>query len=460
MNKRGSTLIIVIVFTGILLLGLGAIISLLISEQRIVQRRVASEQAFQVAESGVNYYRWVLAHNPDDYTGADDDYYNNSGELIGHYTVVVDEPESGSSVITITSTGYTYDYPNTQRIIRVRYGNPSYAEFAFLTNSNVWFGDTEEVNGRLHSNGGIRMDGTVDSLTTTIRETYICGPEHGCADEEQPGVWGAGEDPALWDFPIADAVDFDIITLDLEEMNTAATEAGILLENSGTYGYHLVFQNDGTFDVYTVTSLGNNVWGHDGTNWVYESNTINTESAVSEYQNVAIPDNGIIFVEDQTWVSGEINGRVTVAAANLPEGSGTNYDIIIHDDIEYYPDRNSDNVLGLIAQEDILVPLYSPTDLTIDAALIAQNGHVFRYYYYPPYYPSDTIKTNIETYGTIITNTLWTWSWVNGEGDILSGYENTNTVYDPNLLYSPPPFFPTRDDFEFISWEEISPNEE
>lgn len=458
-KPSGSSLIIVIVFSAIVIMSIGAIISLIISQQRSIGYAIASERAFQIAEAGINRYRWFLAHDPEDFSGLDADYFDPVQGLIGHYTVEVTPPDPGSSIVTMTSTGWTYAYPNQKRILRTLYGQPSYAEFAFLTNSNVWFGPTESVHGRLHSNGGIRMDGIVDSIATSIKETYICGPEHDCADEEKPGIWGTGQDPQLWDFPVTDGVDFDVITLDLETMQTEADASSTLLAPSTGFGYHIIFQSDGTFDVNTVTALRSPVWGHDGTNWTYESNSIQTETPLTGFQNVPIPVSGIIFSEDQTWVSGQVNGRVTVAAASIPEGSGPNRDIIIHDDITYYPDRTSGSALGLIAQQDILVPLYSPDNLTIDAALMAQNGHVFRYYYYPAYYPADTIKSYMETYGTIITNTVWTWSWVNSSSQIVSGYQITNTNYDPNLYYTPPPFFPTKDEYVFISWEEVLPNE-
>lgn len=457
--RTGSTLIMIIVFGALFLMSMTALLSLFIIEHRVVQNSVASERAFQIAEAGLNQYRWILAHNPTDYDGFESDYKDSAGNTIGHYTVEITPPIAGSSIITITSTGWTFEAPTTERVLRAQYGKPSYAEFAFLANSNVWFGEDEEVKGRLHSNGGIRMDGVGDSLTTTIKETYICGPEHGCNNEEKPGIWGTGEDPLLWDFPIADSVDFDVITIDLETMQDAAASDGVLLGPSNNYGYHILFNNDGTFTVYDVTALKNPVWGYNGIEWTYESNDIKSKKVLSGYSNVPIPANGMIFVEDQTWVSGEVNGRVTVAAAKLPEGSGETQDIIINGNIEYYPDRTSGSVLGLIAQEDILVPLYSPTNLEVDAALMAQYGHVYRYYYYPSYYPSDTIKDYIETYGTIITNTTWTWTWVDGNNEVISGYEKTETLYDPNLMYAPPPFFPTRDEYTFISWEEISPNQ-
>lgn len=456
-KQPGYILVSLIIFGGITIMVMGAIISLLIVQHRAIQRSVGSEQALQVAEAGANYYRWLLAHDPDNYDGVEQDYYNQNGDRIGHYSITVTPPSNGSTTITITSTGWTDEYPDLQRTLRVRYGKPSYAEYAFLTNSNVWFGDTEAVHGRLHSNGGIRMDGSVDSLATSIKETYICGSEHGCADEEKPGIWGTGQDPALWSFPISDAIDFDAITLDFDAMETAAAEAGVLLDNVGGKGVHLVFNSDGTFTAYKVTKLEDNVWGYDGTDWTYESNDIKTEKTITGYVNHALPSNGIIFVDDQTWVSGQVNGQVTVAAAHLPAGDGITRDIIIDDDISYYPDRASGSVLGLMAQQDILVPLYSPDDLVIDAAMLAQAGHVFRYYYYPSYYPDDTIKSNLETYGTVITNTVWTWSWVDSSGTILSGYQTTSTNYDPNLYYAPPPYFPTQDDYTFISWEEVNP---
>lgn len=456
MTKRGDIVLTLIILGGIIILSSGAVVSLLISEHRKVDRSVAYEETLQIAEAGANYYRWVLSHDPTNYTGASQDYRNTSGDIIGHYSITVLPPSNGSTVVTITSTGWTTQYPLVKRTIQVRYGKPSYTQYAFLTNSNVWFGDTEAVHGRLHSNGGIRMDGVVDSIATSIKATYICGPEHGCNNEEKPGIWGTGQDPALWDFPVADALDFDSVTLDFQTMHDSASSGGIVISHSNDKGYHLVFNSNGTFSVYKVTKLQNPVWGYNGTDWTYESDDIKNETAVSQYQNHALPGNGIIFVEDNTWVTGQVNGRVTIAAAYLPEGTGTMYNIYIPDSITYYPDRTSGSVLGLIAQNDILVPLYSQTDLVIDAALLAQSGHDFRDYYYPPYYPADTVKNSIETYGTIITNTVWTWSWVDGSNTVVSGYRNSSTNYDPNLFLSPPPYFPTQDYYSFISWEEIS----
>lgn len=453
--KRGSNTILAIVFGTITIMTVGALISLLIVQQRTVRNNVAKEQALQIAEAGLNRYRWILAHDPDNYDGLDQDYTSSTGDTLGHYTVTVTPPIPGSTIVTLVAEGWSSRYPTVQRSIQARYGQRSYAEYAVLTDANVWFGPEEEVHGTLHSNGGIRMDGSVDSRSTTIKETYICGVEHGCDDEEKPGIWGDGGDAQYWDFPTADGVDFDAVTLDLQAMYDIASISGVLLPDSGQYGYHIVFNSDATYSVYTVTKLKNAAFGSDGKSWRYFSYDIKTETPLSGYQNQPMPSSGVIFVEDDTWVTGDVNGRVTVAAAKLPAPGDETIDIIISDSISYYPDRTSGSALGLVAQHDVVVPLEVPDDLYIDGALLAQTGQVYRVYYHPNSNSTHAVKNYIETYGTIITNGIWTWSWVNASGNVTSGYEQTNSIHDPDLVYAPPPYFPTQDEFTFLSWEEL-----
>ncbi|MFH0818700.1 MAG: hypothetical protein V1898_01765 [Patescibacteria group bacterium] len=503
-NHQGSILIAVMVFGVVFIISFSAIASLVITGHRLIQQKTAREKAFQIAEAGLNYYRWQLAHNLEDFDGVSNvPYYDPSGDLIGYYSVTAEpieyvatgstvtlchKPETAAertltvaddalpahlahgdyegecggdasinfSTIAITATGWTPEYPNSIRIVKALYGRPSLAKYAYVSNSNIWFGSSENITGTVHANGGIRMDGTCNSLITSTQETYICGSEHGCSDEEKPGIWGSSSRSDLWDFPIANGVDFDAITVDLENIKTLATAEGVYLPPSGAYGYLITFSDSGSIDVRKVTKLQSAVLGHNGTDWVTEAHSYKNTSNVGTYE---IPDNGLIFVEDDVWVEGVVDGRATLAAARLPDGSYTDASIFIQNNIEYDL-RDGSSVLGLIAQKDILIPLYAPNELIIDAALLAQKGHVFRYYYPSSMY-SQAIRSSIETYGTIITNTVWTFSWVSSaDGPVISGYQNTSSVYDPYLLYGPPPSFPSGDEYEFISWEEILPNEE
>lgn len=468
MQNKGSITMWVLIFGTVFLIMLGGILGYLVFQIKQNQRVMAQNEALHVAEAGINYARWHLAHAPEDFGFSDIyDYKDPEGTVIGKYQLEIIEPTGCDSGVKIKSTGWKLDFEDFKREIKVRYAKPSLAKYAFLTNSNVWFGEEEELKGPFHSNGGIRMDGQQNSLSTSARETYICGSEHGCSSLncqdpctwtvqgcECPGIWGEGEgkDLGLWKFPVSN-VDFESIIRDLANLKTEAQSLGVYLPPTENLGYHLKFKADGTFDVYKVEDLKPKVWGYDGEGWVYESNSIMSETF---YQNFSFPPNcAPVFVEDNLWVEGDVKGRITVVAARLPDLPGSEAKVIIPESINYV---DEDSVLGLIGQKDILIPLYSPDQLEVKAALLAQKGHVFRYYYPDwPWEPYRTyaIRTYIETYGSIITNTMWTFTWVDSWGNVVSGYQQTEMSYNPDLTYSPPPYFPVSGEYEIVSWEEI-----
>lgn len=463
-SQRGSAFLLTLFYSALFILMFGATLQFVLVQHKAVQHDLWNTQAIYLADAGVQYYRWHLAHNPTEFaddTGAHQ-LNDPQGGPFGSYDITVTPPSTGTTTTVITAEGSPTASSSSTKRVRTRYGKPSLAHYAFLTNSNVWFGDTESISGELHSNGGVRMDGTGDSLLTSAQEEYTCGAEHSCNNELKPGVWGTGEDPDFWTFPVT-AVDFDSIVLDLDKIQEdAQTPEGLYLPDSGSQGYFIEFHANGTLTVNTVTSLYSPVYGYNGSAWTYESHSKKNWSPLPGYQNIALPDNGLIFVEDDLWVGGQLNGRVTVVAARLPDGSYPYADIYIQDDITYVS-RDGSHVLGLIAQEDVLIPLRSDFDLTIDAAVMAVHGHAYRYYY-PNWstspYNTYAIRGTIETYGSIITNTVWTWSWVSSaNGPVTSGYANTQTTYDPNLTYGPPPSFPTEDEYVFISWEQLTQTE-
>lgn len=469
MKNKGAITIWVLVFGTIFIILLSGIFSYLIFEIKQTQKIIARNLAFHIAEAGINYARWRLAHASTDYDFSGIyDYKDSEGTIIGQYQLIITPPTGCNQGVKIQAIGWKLNSENEdlKRKIFVTYAKPSFAKYAFLTNSNVWFGSEESLKGIFHSNGGIRMDGEQNSLGSSARETYICGPEHGCSFSncldpcswtisgcECPGIWGAGKggEIGLWQFPVSN-VDFNKIIHDLAILKEKAQKEGIYISSPTRHGFHLKFKSDGTMDVYTIVKLKNKVWGYDGEKWVYESNAIEREEFFANY---SLPENcAPIFVDNNVWVEGEINGRVTVVAAKLPETPASLKKIIIWGNIKTI---DNDSVLGLIAQKDILIPLYSPERLEIEAALLAQKGHIFRYYYpnwpWEPY-RSYAIREYIETYGSLITNTIWTFSWVDFQGRVVSGYKETEMNYKPALTFNPPPYFPVSGEYEIVSWEE------
>jgi hypothetical protein len=467
-NQKGFAIIYEVLIIFIFSMVMLAIVSYALYQLKLVKSITSKEQAFQIAEAGSNYYQWHLAHFPNDYqdgTGVAGPYVHDfidkdTQQTIGRFSLTITAPPAGTTIVKIQSVGYTLADPSATRTVTSSYGIPSLAKYAFLTNSDTWIGPTEGVSGEFHTNGGIRFDGTGNAPITSSKTTYTCTPAFGCSPSStQNGIWGAAAQSTknFWSFPVPN-VDFSTITANLATIKTGAQTSGIYLPPSNAQGYSLVFNANNTVSVYKVTSLRSDPtgWGveldSNGNNVAHpESIDYNARTKLDGdpntvgVQDYPIPANGLIFVEDKTWVEGTVASRVMVAAANLgaPYNPATAPNIMIPNNIVYTV-KDGTVELGLLAQKDVLLSYLSPNNLEIDAALIAQNGSAQRWYY-----PNNT-KNLITIYGAVSSYGTWTWSWGN---PVNSGYINTSTTYDANLLYGPPPSFPLDSSgYQQITW--------
>lgn len=429
------------------------------------------ELAFHIAEAGIDYYRWHLAHAPTDYqdgTGQPGPYVhefeNAEGERIGTFTLDITPPDSGSTVVAIRSTGEVDTSPGVTRTIAVRFAIPSFAKYAWVLDSFVNFGTAAEVFGPIHSNDGIRFDGLAHNLVTSAKYRFddpdhSGGQEYGVHTHEspidplppapplppgtppsRPDIFEAGRQVSVPE------VDFDGIISDLSVIQED-TEPGYDFPVSGGLGYHVVLKTNDTFDLYRVNSLysktGCSCSGIGCGTWSIKS------GGETSLGTRSFPNNGLLFFADNVWVDGKIDGaRLTIAAATLPAAATTHKHIIVNKDL-LYTHYDGTDVIGLIAQGNFHVGLVSENDLRIDAAVIAQNGRVGRYSYSSGCSPNH-LRSQLTTYGMLGSNErsgFWYGS---------NGYEAREYVYDGNLLYSPPPSFPlTSDQYATISWEEV-----
>ena len=454
-SSNGGILIMTLVFVTMFLVIFVGLAGLTGRQFRQGVLQSHDELAFQMAEAGLNYARWRLAHDPDIFDPISQDVTDQLAGVIGGYDITFSAPDPGSTIVEITSVGKTASQPSREVTLKARYGIQSLAKYSFVTNSDVWVGPVETIKGPMHGNGGIRMDGSSDSLLTSAKETYTCQTIHGCnPPQTKDGVWGNGTTQELWEYP-APPIDYNAITTDLLDMKSYAQANNTYYDKTNAFGYHVVFNDDNTYSVYRVTSLGSKIryWDPDTERCERESHDIGNEQFI-ETRNV--PSNGVLYFEDTTWVEGDIRDRVTVAAGRFPDTPNTNVDIILNGDITYGGVRDGSRAFAAIAQRHTLIPWSAAEDvLDLDGAFVAQKGRHIRYLYssYCNSPSQHRTKTQLNLYGMIATNGVRATTWVSG-GTVVSGYQTKTTEYDPHLLYEPPPFFPTSGQYEFLSWEQ------
>jgi Tfp pilus assembly protein PilX len=467
--QSGSILAYTLIMITIISIFLTASLKVVVSNMQFGINREYREEALQVAEAGVYFYRWYLAHQIAGLTKKQIRQFWNSGTAygvasnyeddfngVGVFSIDVTPPESNSTIVLAEVTGWTYKNPNSRRTVKVRFRQPAWSEYSVLCDADIRFGAGTDVYGPIHSNGGIRFDAIAHNVVSSGVASYN-DPDHPGGDEFGVHTHDAPTDPlppnavpartdvfmAGREFPVP-VKDFNSVLSDIADMKSEAGCAnvgsvcpgnangmsssvnGIYFNNAG-YGRHIVLRADDTMRVYRVT------------NYSSTSNEITNESSYTSY---AIPDDGIIFVEDNVWVEGIVDGKkVTIAAADLSGGSDK--DIYIKRDVQYTNYDGSD-IIGLVAQRDVETTRDSEDNLRIDGALLAQGGRVGRDWY------SGSHKDTITINGSIVTKLRYGFAYTDG-----TGYNNRNLIFDSNLLYFPPPYFPTGTDYAIDSWEEL-----
>lgn len=467
-NSKGAIVLLVLVFAGVMILIFSGTAGFIFTQNRLQIKKIEKELAIQIAEAGLNYYKWFLSHYPNDLrdgTGAagpyEHEYYDPEGGAVGKFSLNINGNTQCNSVtsIDIASTGWTYNEPNIKRVVKAKYSRPSVAEFAYIIDDNVWAGADREIKGKYHSNGGIRMDGENDSLVTSALTTWNCTPSFGCVSpyEVRNGVFGGGGGSEFWQFP-AEQINFTSIAVDLAQMKSAAQTYGVYLPPpSGIgypsgLGYHIIFKNNGTFDIYVITRL-NRVWSYSsdqGWHWSYE--VINRESF---YQNRAVPSGcGLIFVEDDLWVEGEVKGKTTIASADLITPN-VDTNVILDGNITYTALDGTDGLL-VLGENNISIPLYSPNVMELRGIYMAQKGRFGRDHYtstYSPWYD----RQKMEIHGSIVSKKRVGTQWIYDNGGFASGYRVREDTYDRKLMINPPPLTPFSDDeYMFVKWEEVN----
>jgi len=479
MKNKGIIITYVLVFGAIFLILLSGLLGFILLQLRQSAQRVAWNEALELAEAGLNYYRWCLNNEVEANCLTEKDYYDPAGNLVGHFSLSIASTVScGQSIQKkITSTGWTNKFSNIKRKVSALYARESVAKYSYILNDNVWVGSDQEIRGPYHSNGGIRFDGTNYSLVSSARENWVCTGSFGCGPKGLPGRGvGLGNCPTdqcqvidkqcvcpgvftdtynptedLFSFPIP-PFDFTGITVNLAQIKSLTQPypqekywpPSTNIDSKGN-GYHLKFKDNGTFEVWIITKLSSTHAYSLEEDWHYDYFTISSEYL---FKTVTIDQNcPLYFFEDNLWPEGVVKGKVTVVSANLINPN-LDTDIVVPGNIDYAVKDGSDG-LTLIGERNVLIGPQSPDQMELRGIFVAQKGRFSRNHY------PNNIREKLEIYGSIISNGRVGTQWISGS-QVVSGYLKRETYVDPNLLYNPPAFTPfVSSQFKIFDWKEL-----
>ena len=524
-KNQGSSFMFIVIISAIGATILTGLVTFISSQHKNSLRVNNREQAFQAAEAGIYWYRWYLAHKVEGQiievkrafwesgqakgvgTPYEADVADPEGGTLGRYKLEVTPPSADSTVVVVKSTGWTYQAPNVKRVLRVRFRQPAWCEYAVVADDFMRFGEGTEVFGMIHSNQGIRFDGLAHNIVSSLVPD-VNDPDHSGANEfgvhthknPPPGSgindsFRPNEAPPN---PIPDRSDvflvgrkvsqpeknFNSLISDFRTMKDQADSGGLYLgQTTATVqfncrnvrtrvggrwqwvwtcdetavpvkGYHIVLKTSPahSMDVSMVLGFDASSYAISPTITITYGGHDYTIQGELPVVNHSIPANGIVFVENNAWIEGTLDGNhLTIAAADLAP-IPINKDIYINHDILYTDkvgeDANGPDILGLIAQGNISVGLYSDDDLEIDAALLAQKGRVGRNHYSWP--ASYVYRDTITVYGSLVTKQRYGFAWTDG-----TGYNHRNLYFDNNLMYYSPPYFPAGNKYQIDLWEEL-----
>ena len=328
------------------------------------------------------------------------------------YNLQINAPTSTNQFVDIFATGRKQGTTSPARVIEERLRPSSVADFLMMTNSDYSVGSAATTYGKIYA--GIDSSGVahnVDHQGTSYGNIYAEGNITG-----NPNMQGGAlkYDHNTIRTVIKSPISFTSFASSLVDIQRAAQLSGIYLNNAAKDAWQLTFNSNGTVDVKSCTKSGGNPVG-------------GVAPVCGTATNYPVPANGAIYAEQTAVIAGGssscdgltnancVNGRVTVAS---------NQDIVVGDDLGHVQD--GDDVLGLIARNDVIIAQWAPSTTWWRAAVVAQYGRRHSY-------SSDGSHTLATFTGSVASNL----------GPYMDMFQNRVYNYDPNLMYLQPPWFPT-----------------
>ncbi len=384
-RDEGWVLFTVMVSVIVLFLLVTMLLTTTIQQTLETQRYLARTTAVHIADAGVNAYLYELKHNGGVYIPS----LGPTTMDQGTWSVTATPPNATTGdPLVLHSTGIVPGLEVTRTIVaEVR--TPTYADYAVLIDDDYALGVGGTILGKLRANGDVTNSGRITG------RAEASGSLGGSGDYDGGRQGGLPE------------VDFAQVTADIAAIRAEAQSLGTSYPASGSQGYQVIL-NGTSVQIKRVTAV----------------NSTTGRLTTTTYATTTVPAPGVFYFDDTVWVSGNYSAAITIAAKKF----------ILAQDLR--PQSESAvHVLGLVSSGDISFPLwYSaseyPTNLWVQAALLAQNGGIgaeFR---------NGSYKNSIMIRGSRAFRTLV------GFQSGSSEYRTRTYEYDVRLEATPPPMYP------------------
>jgi Tfp pilus assembly protein PilX len=319
------------------------------------------------------------------------------------YNLQVTPPLGGSPEVRVVASGRKAGSSKELRTVEERIRPSSVADYQMIANADITYGNTATTRGKIYA--GIDAGGTKHNIAhfgTAYADLYAEGSITQAPTYVSPAV---GYNSTNIRTVIKNPINFNNFTGSLVTIQRAATVGNMNFNDATAGAWRIVFSSAGTMSVAKCTKSGG-------------ADPADTAPNCATPATYPVPTNGAVYTGQTAVVSGIVKGRVTIAS---------NDDVVIADNISYQ--RPGTDVLGLIARNEVLVPLWAPNNLDWRAATIAQTGQWRSY-------TGNTTKNSVTFTGSTAT----------AGGGYMSMYATRTYNYDPTLLYLAPPYFPVLED--------------
>lgn len=373
------------------------------------------------------------------------------------YRLNITAPSATDSAVTIVATGRKVGDTNmiNWRAIQTKVRGSSVADYQMVADSDVNYGGNASgagatTNGRIYSTANIHFrNGTVFTNANVLAEGQIINDTGANAGTHLLGGTPLAKDYDL-DTPfaapnnirsqIASPVVFSTFTTAISTVQAVASGVSgqpFFLDDSTVKTWSLVFTSNGKVSIAKCTGAAGVV-----VEAVTGATIPTPPTCAAPYATVNVPTIGAIYTGQDVMVKGVVEGRVTIASNdNIYIAGNLTYDTPV-----------GQNVLGLIARNNVVVPEFAPYPLP--------GGDM-------TWYSASVAMTGAERMGNESGN------WASGVGELFR-YGSTATAdspvmnilfpagrsynYDPTLAFLQPPFFPVISvNYDVLLFREITP---